>query len=72
MELTIEQESNLSCFGFAEIEETDMADKAYSGGCSGERSNCCTRVCSETQKCRSNSSSEWEDFLSVNGGQIQY
>lgn len=72
MELTTNQENSLAAFGFVEITETSLEDSAYSAGCSGERSACCTRVCSETRKCRSNSNQEWEDFLSVEGGQIQY
>lgn len=72
MELTVDQNNNLNEFGFVELEETSMNDSAYTGLCSGERSHCCTRVCSETRKCRSNSNEEWEDFLNVEGGQIQY
>lgn len=72
MELKEYQKDNLNEFGFVEIEETSMNDSAYTRLCSGERSHCCTRVCSETRKCRSNSNEEWEDFLSAEGGQIQY
>ena len=47
----------------------------YTGGCSGERSDCCTKVCSGG--CSADGSfvdnaSAWDAFLSVEGGQVQY
>ena len=54
---------------FEEVSETEMfAD--YTAGCSGGRSDCCTRVCG---KVLDGSSEElWGKFLEVQGGVIQY
>ena len=59
--------------GFAEIlVENGMGNAAaYTGGCSGDRSDCCTRTCSADGNFV-DSSSAWDAFLSVEGGQVQY
>lgn len=65
--------------GFAEIavEDGSVTGAAYSAGCSGNRSDCCTRVCSEKKKCLTDETSAgaseaWEEFLFLEGGEIQY
>lgn len=59
--------------GFVEIKE-DEGNKhpnAASTGCSGNRSDCCTRTCSADQNYVA-SAEAWEQFLSIEGGEIQY
>ena len=59
--------------GFAEISVEDGMNNAaeYTGGCSGGRSDCCTRTCSADENFVDNSNA-WDAFLSIEGGQIQY
>lgn len=59
--------------GFVEIKEDEgnRHPNAASAGCSGGRSDCCTRVCSADQNFIS-SAEAWEQFLSIEGGEIQY
>ncbi|MCC6098596.1 MAG: hypothetical protein LIV25_05100 [Olsenella sp.] len=54
---------------FEEVAEEDFF-AAYTGGCSGGRSDCCTRVC--TRNGAVASEEEWGKFLAVEGGVIQY
>jgi len=56
-------------FLFEEIDETMMLVE-YSDGCSGSRSDCCTRVC--TRNGQDATEEEWAGFLEVNAGVIQY
>jgi len=75
MSLTKKQEEELFENGFVEINENDGSEMAYTAGCSGGRSDCCTRVCSDGCEDRNDSissESEWEAFLEVKGGQVQY
>lgn len=75
MNLTQQQEEELFQNGFVEINENDGGEKAYTATCSGDRSDCCTRVCSDGCKKLDDSissESEWEAFLEVKGGQVQY
>jgi hypothetical protein len=60
-------------FGFAQIvvNEGMMNAAQYSKDCSGSRSDCCTRTCSADENF-AGSSEEWDAFLSVKGGQVQY
>ena len=54
---------------FEEIDECEMfAD--YTEGCSGGRSDCCTRVCTRDDYVATEK--EWGKFLEVEGGIIQY
>lgn len=56
---------------FEEVSENELfAD--YTADCSGDRSDCCTRVC--TRDCDGNRTAEdaWGKFLDVEGGVIQY
>lgn len=58
---------------FEEVKEKELfAD--YTADCSGDRSDCCTRVC--TRDCdddfKCTTEEEWGKFLNLNGGVIQY
>ena len=56
---------------FEEVSEKEMfAD--YTAECSGDSSDCCTRVC--TRECDEYAATEeaWGKFLAVEGGVIQY
>ncbi len=59
--------------GFCEVSvEEGMTNAAqFTAGCSGSRSACCTRTCS-ADPTFVGSSEDWEAFLSVRGGEIQY
>lgn len=59
--------------GFAEISvEPGMTSATkYTAGCSGSRSACCTRTCS-ADPTFVGTAADWEAFLSVRGGEIQY
>lgn len=48
---------------------TTMAQ--YSDGCSGSRSDCCTRVCTRINN-EASSTEAWELYLEVNTGVLQY
>ncbi|MED0986688.1 hypothetical protein [Bacillus paramycoides] len=54
---------------FEEIDEQEIFAE-YSDGCSGSRSDCCTRVC--TRNGQMATEEEWGKFLEVEGGVIQY
>ncbi len=71
MKLSNEQKQEFLKNGFVEIEAHTDLGAEYTGGCSGERSDCCTRVCSQDQNFVS-SENDWEKFLEVKGGQVQY
>ena len=43
----------------------------YSDGCSGSRSDCCTRVCTRINN-EVSSTDSWELYLEVNAGVLQY
>lgn len=54
---------------FEEISDQELfAD--YTNDCSGDRSDCCTRVCTRNNAVASEE--EWGKFLEVEGGVIQY
>lgn len=59
--------------GFEEvkIEKGMVNGMAYTGDCSGGRSDCCTRTCSRDGNFAA-SEEGWEKFLKVEGGQVQY
>jgi hypothetical protein len=71
MNNTVQQ--NLAQYGFAEIAVEDGMTKgeAYTKSCSGERSDCCTRTC-KIEENFVGSAEEWEQFLDIEGGQVQY
>jgi len=66
-------QKKLEQYGFAEITVEDgmTKGKAYTKQCSGSRSDCCTRTCSRDQNFVGNTD-EWEEFLNVEAGQVQY
>ncbi len=62
-------ENSKKVIKFEEISENEMfAD--YTAECSGNRSDCCTRVCTRDKYVASEE--EWGKFLEVEGGVIQY
>lgn len=63
----------LERMGFAEVSVEDgfTGGAKASKGCSGARSECCTRVCSRHANFVS-SGEAWDKFLSLEGGQVQY
>jgi hypothetical protein len=59
-------------FQFKVIED-QVGENHYSEGCSGSRSDCCTRVCKKDINNASNDSLQaWDDYLDVNAGVLQY
>lgn len=56
-------------FSFEVLSDNDYS-MAYSAGCSGGRSDCCTRVC--TRYAKPANVEQWGRFLEVNAGVIQY
>lgn len=54
---------------FEEISDTELFAN-YTAECSGDRSDCCTRVCTRNGVVASEE--EWGHFLEVEGGIIQY
>ena len=71
MKMSKDQEEEFKLNGFVELKISDETVFEYSDGCSGGRSDCCTRVCSQDQNFVS-SEKDWEQFLEVKGGQVQY
>ncbi|WP_276725296.1 hypothetical protein [Capnocytophaga granulosa] len=61
-------------FHFEVLENTSLEKAKYTAGCSGDRSDCCTRVCTRVYAKDGEvaSSEQWEDFLEVNAGVVQY
>lgn len=58
--------------GFKEIDES-VNQANYSDGCSGARSDCCTRVCTRNNvNSDENSLKRWDEYLEVNAGVLQY
>lgn len=57
---------------FEKVEENSNG-AAYSDGCSGGRSDCCTRVCTRANaKSADDSLKSWDNYLEVNAGVLQY
>lgn len=74
---TIKEEVKVRGFVELAVEEGMTTGTNYTAGCSGARSDCCTRTCSNTRKCLTDdslagSNEAWEDFLFLEGGEIQY
>ncbi len=58
-------------FKFEILTEEDLIKREnYTGGCSGSRSDCCTRVCTRNGEIAS--AEEWGEYLELNAGVIQY
>lgn len=52
---------------------TPHENPSYTGGCSCERSDCCTRVCTRGGANDDEASLEaWDKYLEVNQGVLQY
>ena len=62
-------------FDFKEIEEkksnSTEVQANFTDGCSGGRSDCCTRVCGR-DKCDNDSLNEWDRYLEIEAGVLQY
>ncbi|SDK23856.1 hypothetical protein [Natronincola ferrireducens] len=56
-------------FLFEEVKDSEIFAE-YSDGCSGSRSDCCTRVCTRNNAVASEE--EWGKFLEINAGVVQY
>lgn len=56
-------------FSFKVINASEKVGE-YSSGCSGSRSDCCTRVC--TRYGAPANPDEWNKFLELNAGVVQY
>ena len=55
------------------VVEHKATNAAYSEGCSGERSECCTRVCTKGNVASAeNNLKSWDQYLEVNAGVLQY
>lgn len=59
-------------FDFEIITENDEKSWGYSAECSGSRSDCCTRVCTRDGVDSRSLNQEWERYLEVNAGVVQY
>lgn len=58
-------------FKFTVLTEEELVKREnYSAGCSGSRSDCCTRVCTKNGEVAS--ADEWGKYLELNAGVIQY
>ncbi len=58
-------------FNFKVLTEDDLLKRNnYSAGCSGDRSDCCTRVC--TKNGNHATSEQWGEYLEINSGIVQY
>lgn len=67
-----EKNASTKEFGFVVLSDEEGIDKVnYTDGCSGSRSDCCTRVCSLDANF-AESPEAWERYLAVKGGQVQY
>ena len=71
--ITDDVEAEVVEHGFAElsIDEGMTSGANYTAGCSGARSDCCTRTCSQ-DAVFAGSNEAWESFLFLEGGEIQY
>lgn len=60
---------------FREIEEK-QASPEYTGGCSGSRSDCCTRTCTRAEDGSDDqldgTLEAWDQYIEVNAGVLQY
>lgn len=52
--------------------ENQVEEAHYSDGCSGSRSDCCTRVCKDINNASNDSLQAWDEYLDVNAGVLQY
>lgn len=60
-------------FKFKEVTEGGGNEAHYSDGCSGARSDCCTRVCTRNNvNSNEGSLKKWDEYLELNAGVLQY
>ena len=58
---------------FSEIEVRHNDTQAqYTDGCSGSRSDCCTRTCTRNSDASDSDLDAWDKYLEVASGVIQY
>lgn len=56
-----------------EVVSNSMDSASYTAGCSGGRSDCCTRTCTRPLQETSNTDmAAWENYLDINAGVLQY
>lgn len=54
-----------------EVVLNSIDSASYTAGCSGGRSDCCTRTCTR-QEASHTDMTAWEDYLDINAGVLQY
>jgi len=62
-------------FEFIEIDNfNEKIEANFTDGCSGGRSDCCTRVCTKAEKSSKDigSKEEWDKYLEIAAGVLQY
>jgi hypothetical protein len=63
------KKTKTSTFTFTVLSDSELSCD-YTAGCSGERSDCCTRVC--TRYAQPADVKQWGNFLEINAGVMQY
>ncbi len=66
---SVNSEKKKMDFKFQVLSDKEMSS-VYTAGCSGGRSDCCTRVC--TRYAQPANATQWGKFLEINAGVIQY
>lgn len=58
---------------FEELNEATSNGAMYTDGCSGGKSDCCTRTCTRRDGTSDDGTLEdWDKYLEVNAGVLQY
>ena len=57
---------------FSEIKKIENFSTDYTETCSGDRSDCCTRVCTRHDARNESDLKAWETYLEIVSGTIQY
>ncbi|WP_291953066.1 hypothetical protein [Campylobacter sp.] len=57
---------------FTEIDYSNIQSMHYTDTCSGNRSDCCTRTCTRRDNLSDSDLKEWENYLELVSGVIQY
>jgi hypothetical protein len=63
---------NKNSLRFKEIDIQEEQQAHYSDGCSGSRSDCCTRVCTRDVQASNDNLQAWDEYLEINAGVLQY
>ncbi len=66
----MEKKDNSLKFTFEILSDNELSCGGYTAGCSGSRSDCCTRVC--TRYAQPANVEQWGRFLDINAGVVQY